>query len=193
MPQAKLKDYRKKRSFDKTPEPKGLKQKKLKREPIFVVQKHAASHLHFDFRLEVAGVLKSWAIPKGPSTNPATKRLAVATEDHPLEYALFEGTIPKGEYGGGEVIVWDIGTYTNIKEKFGSMDDFLKKGHIEVFLEGKKLKGAYVLIRMRTADHPDKNWLLIKMQDEYVDLKDSILEKKPKPVLSKKTIAKTKK
>jgi DNA ligase D-like protein (predicted 3'-phosphoesterase) len=133
----------------------------------FVIQKHAARALHYDFRLEVDGVLKSWAVPKGPSLNPKDKRLAIMTTDHALSYAHFEGVIPKGEYGAGVVMIWDKGTYKNIKtknEKQVSMKKCIKNGQIEVFLEGKKLKGGYSLIRMQ-----EDNWLLIKMRDEYAD------------------------
>lgn len=164
-----LKTYRAKRSFDKTPEPSGLKKKKPHGEKLlFVVQKHAASHLHYDFRLAINGVLSSWAVPKGFSLDPQQKHLAVQTEDHPYDYAHFEGEIPAGEYGGGTVMVWDIGTYQNIKTK--SMESCLKEGRIEVWLEGKKLHGGFALVRMNFQDRR-KQWLLIKMDDEYADRK----------------------
>lgn len=137
--------------------------------PIFVIQKHAASHLHFDFRLEIDGVLTSWAVPKGIPTNPAEKHLAIMTEDHPLDYAKFEGVIPEDNYGAGTVMVWDIGTYRNIKESDGKlvpMDQCLKRGTVEVWLEGEKLHGGYALIRTKLGGG-DKNWLLLKMKDEY--------------------------
>ncbi len=127
---------------------------------IFVVQKHHATHLHYDFRLELDGVLKSWAIPKGPSLNPAIKRLAIMVDDHPLEYASFEGHIPEGEYGAGDVIIWDKGSYKLLK---GS----LKEGKLEFYLLGKKLKGAFVLLKLRGKE---KEWLLIKKKDEFADL-----------------------
>lgn len=158
-----LSQYNKKRDFKKTPEPKGVT-KKSKKNPIFVIQKHDASHLHFDFRLEIGGVLVSWAVPKGPSLDPSEKRLAVQTEDHPYEYAKFEGIIPQGEYGGGTVMVWDFGTYENIKEKDGKilpMKDCLKIGRIEIVLHGKKLQGKFALVKTKNG------WLLIKMRDEY--------------------------
>jgi len=125
--------------------------------PIFVVHEHHARHLHFDFRLEMDGVLKSWAVPKGPSMNPADKRLALMVEDHALDYGSFEGIIPEGYYGAGEVIIWDKGTYKLLD---GSIDS----GRIEFKLNGKKLKGAFVLVKMKIKD---KEWLLIKRKDEY--------------------------
>ena len=127
-----------------------------------MVQKHDASHLHYDFRLEIDGVLKSWAVPKGPSMNPADKRLAVMTEDHPMEYANFEGVIPKGQYGGGTVLVWDKGTCEF--EEPPSPREQLERGEIKVTLYGEKLRGGFVLIRTPTSK---KNWLLIKRRDEY--------------------------
>src|SRR6266446_633698 len=145
-----LKEYKKKRDFTVSSEPKGKAKKRTsssskKGKNIFVIQKHDASHLHYDFRLEIDGVLKSWAIPKGPSTDPHEKRLAVETEDHPMEYATFEGIIPEGEYGAGPVIVWDNGTFDNIKEKDGNiipLSQCYKNGQIELNLHGKKLQGA---------------------------------------------------
>jgi len=125
----------------------------------FVVHEHHASHLHFDFRLEMGGVLKSWAVPKGPSSNPAEKRLAVMVEDHDLEYGEFEGTIPEGEYGAGEVVIWDKGIYTLLS---GSIDS----GKLEFRLKGKKLNGIFVLARMKGKQ---KEWLLIKKRDAYAD------------------------
>jgi DNA ligase D-like protein (predicted 3'-phosphoesterase) len=164
----KLATYRKKREFSKTPEPRGtIKKSKL---PIFVIQEHHASHLHFDFRIEVDGVLKSWAIPKGISTKTGEKHLAVPTEDHPMEYAHFEGVIPKGHYGGGTVMVWDIGTYENVKEKNGKimpMDQCVKNGRIEIVLNGKKLHGGYALVRTARKETGERYWLLLKMNDKY--------------------------
>lgn len=165
-----LTPYQRKRHFSKTAEPKGKIKKRTPRSPLFVIQKHAASHLHFDFRIEVGGVLVSWAVPKSITTNPAEKHLAVPTEDHPLEYAHFEGIIPVGEYGGGTVMVWDIGTYQNIKKiknKTVSMEQCLQLGRIEIFLEGKKLKGGYALIR--TKRDKEVYWLLVKMRDDYAN------------------------
>ena len=159
-----LKKYIEKRDFKKTEEPKPKKGKSSK-ELIFVVQKHHASHLHYDFRLEVDGVLKSWAVPKGPSMNPADKRLAVMVEDHPYDYRTFEGIIPEGNYGAGTVMVWDEGTYTPLK----SMQAGLKKGHLEFILQGTKLQGEFHLIRLQKSE---KDWLLIKKKDEFSGLKD---------------------
>src|SRR6056297_1562229 len=136
-----LKDYHQKRDFEQTSEPKESLKKSSGENPIFVIQKHDASNLHYDFRLQVGDVLKSWAVPKGPSTDPSEKRLALETEDHPLDYADFEGIIPEGQYGAGVVIVWDTGTYENTSEMTGeelTMEEALEKGHITVTLQGKK-------------------------------------------------------
>jgi DNA ligase D-like protein (predicted 3'-phosphoesterase) len=187
-----LKEYRKKRDFKKSSEPSGRKKRSSKGKNIFVIQKHDASHLHYDFRLEIDGVLKSWAIPKGPSTNPREKRLAVETEDHPMEYATFEGVIPEGEYGAGPVIVWDSGTFDNIKEKDGKsvpLSDCYTNGQIEVNLHGKKLQGGYALIHTSFGDDArKKNWLLIKMKDEYADARRNPVKTEPESVISGKTI-----
>lgn len=167
MPE-KLKKYKAKRDFERTPEPAGNKKKKSHKEPIFVVHKHAARSLHYDLRLEIDGVLASWAVPKGFSMDPREKHLAVETEDHPYEYAQFEGIIPAGEYGGGTVMVWDMGTYKNLKIKDGkemSMAACVKAGRVEVLLEGTKLKGGFALVRMHTGD--PKHWLLIKERDAH--------------------------
>ena len=136
--------------------------------PIFVIQEHHATHLHYDFRLEVGGVLKSWAVPKEPVMDPAVKRLAVEVEDHPLDYATFEGEIEEGEYGAGRVVIWDQGTYENVfdsKVPPKSMEQALSDGHVEVDLHGKRLSGRFALIRTRFAGKK-QNWLLIKMKDE---------------------------
>lgn len=177
-----LKDYQAKRDFNRTPEPPGDKRIPHKR-PLFVVQKHNANHLHYDFRIEENGVLKSWAIPKGPSTNPHEKRLAVMTEDHPLDYAYFEGIIPEGNYGAGEVLVWDIGTFKNLKDK--SIEECIKEGKITILLEGKKLRGGYTLIK--TQLHPN-SWLFFKMHDNEEDPLHSITEEHPESVLTDRTI-----
>jgi DNA ligase D-like protein (predicted 3'-phosphoesterase) len=182
----KLEEYSKKRDFKKTPEPKGRAKKGKTHKPIFVIQQHHASHMHYDFRLEINGVLKSWAVPKGPSTNPQVKRLAALTEDHPLEYANFEGIIPQG-YGAGSVIVWDKGTYDNLNEKEGkelSMAQAFKNNHIKINLNGKKLQGAYALTRFK-----DNDWLLVKVKDEYADTQADPVSTQPESVLSKKTVA----
>ena len=141
-----LKSYEQKRHFERTLEPAGGT-KGASEKPVFVIQKHDASNLHYDFRLEVDGVLKSWAVPKGPSTDPREKRLALPTEDHPLEYADFEGVIPEDEYGGGSVLVWDTGPYRNLRAekedgKRLSMQQSVDDGQVEVWLEGRKLRGA---------------------------------------------------
>lgn len=168
-----LKEYNKKRKFDTTSEPEGNVKSSGKN--IFVVQKHDASRLHYDFRMEIGGVLKSWAVPKGPSLDYKVKRLAVMTEDHPLDYADFEGVIPEGEYGAGPVIVWDNGTYE------GDMD--LAKGHVDFVLKGKKLKGEWSLVQLKGG----KNWLLIKKKDKEASDKD-VLISKPDSVLTKRSI-----
>jgi bifunctional non-homologous end joining protein LigD len=158
-----LAGYKAKRDFGKTPEP-GPKRAKTKGNS-FVIQKHAARRTHFDFRLEHDGVLKSWAVTKGPSLDPAQKRLAVMTEDHPLEYGGFEGVIPQGEYGGGPVMIWDEGTW----EPLSDPDEGLAKGDLKFRLHGHRLKGDYVLVRMkpRKEDRGRQNWLLIKKRDEH--------------------------
>ena len=159
-----LKDYRRKRDFAQTSEPRGRKGGNSGR--MFVVQKHDARRLHFDFRLEHDGVLKSWAVTKGPSSNPADKRLAVRTEDHPIDYGSFEGTIPQGHYGGGTVMLWDRGTW----EPQGDPDEGLKSGQLKFRLSGERMKGAWVLIRMRPRKGEKReNWLLIKERDEFSD------------------------
>src|SRR5712692_8183118 len=140
---ASLTEYKKKRKFNKTPEP-GPEKKHTKTGRLFVVQKHRATQLHYDFRLEADGVLKSWAVPKGPSLDPAVKRLAMQVEDHPVDYADFEGVIPEGEYGGGTVMVWDIGTYE--PENDETFDGAMRKGRIVFTLSGKKLKGGWALV-----------------------------------------------
>ena len=160
-----LKEYRQKREFSRAPEPEADKMATTGREPIFVVQEHDSSHLHWDFRLEADGVLKSWAVPKGPSMNPKDKRLAVQVEDHPLGYAGFEGEIPEGNYGAGTVKIWDRGTYTLV-EKYRDMAAAMENGVFEFRLHGHKLKGLFTLVRT-DMDGNDRNWLLFKNDDEY--------------------------
>jgi bifunctional non-homologous end joining protein LigD len=169
-----LEKYKEKRNFNKTSEPGAVK-KSSGSSLEFVVQKHRASRLHYDFRLELEGVLKSWAVPKGPSLNPADKRLAMMVEDHPYDYKDFEGTIPKGEYGAGEVIIWDRGTYhaigtTDKKESEKILKAGLNKGDMKFVLHGEKLKGEFVLVNMKSRG--ENHWLLIKHKDEYVSKED---------------------
>ena len=164
-----LEAYRLKRKFTETPEPAGRARRNSKRR-IFVVQKHAASRLHYDVRLAINGVLVSWAVPKGPSMNPAEKRLAIRTEDHPREYAEFEGVIPPGQYGAGTVMVWDTGSYEPLDGNPPSKQ--LARGKIDVVLHGTKLRGGFTLFRTgtRPADVSQKErWLLVKHRDEYAD------------------------
>ena len=186
----KLKDYAAKRDFEKTPEPKGGPETDAD-DPRFVIQQHAARSMHFDFRLEVDGVLASWAVPKGPSTDPRDKRLAVRVEDHPLGYADFEGVIPEGEYGAGAVIVWDRGRFRNRSAKDGAeltLGEGLEKGHVRVWLEGEKLRGGYSLVHARLRGE-DKNWLLVKEDDEGADARRNPVSTEPKSVLSGKTVS----
>lgn len=185
-----LKKYREKRNFLSSPEPEGNANgrtgKGFKSERIYVVQKHRATQLHYDFRLEHNGALLSWAIPKGPSLDPAVKRLAMQVEDHPIEYAQFEGTIPKGEYGGGTVMVWDIGTWTPEQP---DVDAALKKGDLKFTLHGKKLRGSWVLVRTRGFGGSSKpTWLLIKHRDKYASDLD-ITTAKPKSAMSGRLLA----
>jgi DNA ligase D-like protein (predicted 3'-phosphoesterase) len=160
-------------------------------EPIFVVQKHAASHLHYDFRLQVGSVLAPWAVPKGPSLDPRDKRLAVEVEDHNLAYADFEGVIEEGRYGAGAVIVWDTGRYRNLaRGEAGneiSMSEALARGRVEVWLDGHKLRGGYALVRTRMGGRKT-NWLLIKMKDEFADARRRPVETEPQSVLSGRTV-----
>jgi DNA ligase D-like protein (predicted 3'-phosphoesterase) len=185
------KEYREKRDFSKTEEPFGDTEKGKTKEPIFVIQKHDASHLHYDFRIEIDGTLKSWAIPKGPSTDPREKKLAVPTEDHPLEYADFEGVIPEGQYGGGTVMIWDKGTFKNIKEDEKGNSMSLKKsfeeGTVEIYLKGEKLQGGYALIKMKQGNLKG-NWLLIKLDDEKADARRNPVNTENKSVKTGRTL-----
>jgi DNA ligase D-like protein (predicted 3'-phosphoesterase) len=184
-----LKEYRSKRDFTKTGEPSGVNAQTGKND-LFVIQKHAARSLHYDLRLEMDGVLKSWAVPKGPSTDPGDKRLALLTEDHPLEYADFEGVIPEDEYGGGTVLLWDRGTYRNLRGEKGdegkTMTASYDEGKIEIFLEGEKLRGGYVLIR--TGKGRKEQWLLKKMKDDHADARRNPISTQPWSVVSGQTI-----
>ncbi len=190
MSDNKLKKYREKRDFSKTKEPRDAG-KSSDHGRSFVIQKHDASRLHYDFRLEIDGVLKSWAVPKGPSTDPADKRLAVETEDHPLSYGDFEGVIPEDEYGGGTVMVWDWGTYRNIKQRKEGGEMAMQKayeaGTIEVVLDGEKLKGGYALRRFRV-EKGKAQWLLIKMKDEHADARRNPTSTENKSVKSGRTL-----
>ena len=185
-----LTKYKEKRTFSKTPEPTGKTKKTKGKQLSFVVQKHAASHLHYDFRLEMKAVLKSWAVPKGPSMNPDDKRLAMLVEDHPFDYKDFEGIIPPGNYGAGTVIIWDEGTY-HPADSNGSVEEQEKKllkdfysGKLSIVLKGKKLKGEFALVQAK--GRGDNSWLLIKKKDKYATKED--ITKKDKSVVSKKTI-----
>lgn len=159
--------------------------------PIFVIQQHDASSLHFDFRLEADGVLKSWAVPKGPSTDPREKRLAIATPDHALDHADFEGVIPEGQEGAGRVIVWDTGAYENrSRDDDGDVlpvDEALSRGQLEVWLEGRKLRGGYALVHTRLGGE-EENWMLVKMKDEGADARRNPTSTEPESVLSGRTL-----
>jgi DNA ligase D-like protein (predicted 3'-phosphoesterase) len=186
-----LSEYRRKRRSGlrsgQSPEPRGRRGRKRRgrnTEPLFVVQHHAAGSEHYDFRLEIDGVLASWAIPRGPSTNPRDRRMARRTEDHPLEYATFEGVIPPGEDGAGGVIVWDRGTYINATER--EMTEGLTRGHLSFRLQGEKLFGGFTLTRIREGQ--DETWLLIKRNDEEADPRRKPVKTQPKSVLSGRTV-----
>jgi DNA ligase D-like protein (predicted 3'-phosphoesterase) len=184
-----LKTYRGKRDFERTPEPRGRGRRGTRGQPRFVIHKHDASTLHYDFRLEAGNVLKSWAVPKGPSTDPREKRLAIPTEDHPLEYVTFEGTIPEGQYGAGPVIVWDTGTYENLTQKDGRevpVDESAYDGHVAVWLEGQRLSGGYALTR--TGAGKRERWLLVKMKDKGADARRNPVKTQPESVISGKRI-----
>jgi DNA ligase D-like protein (predicted 3'-phosphoesterase) len=185
--------YRDKRNVKTTPEP-GLDRERRGEgrpgdgeasKPRFVIQKHDASSLHYDFRLEVDGTLRSWAVPKGPSADPREKRLAIEVEDHPLDYADFEGVIGKGNYGAGSVIVWDTGTYRNLDEE-RSMAEAIDAGHVKVWLEGRKLKGGWTLQRTRGGEKPQ--WLMIKRRDEEAEAGRNPESAQPESVLTGRTV-----
>jgi bifunctional non-homologous end joining protein LigD len=183
-----LAEYQRKRDFAATPEPAGKAVKRPPGRPLqFVVQKHRAGHLHYDFRLEHRGVMLSWSVPKGPSPDPAVKRLAMETEPHPIEYNEFEGVIPEGEYGGGTVMIWDRGAWApDAGDRLGTeadVDRQLAKGDLKFVLLGDKLAGSWVLVRTRTGQ-----WLLIKHRDEYASTED-IATTKPRSVVSGRTLA----
>jgi len=184
-----LNEYRKKRDFKISPEPSGEKTapKAPKSSLIYVIQKHRASQLHYDFRLEFRGTLLSWAIPKGPSLDPSVKRLAMQVEDHPVEYASFEGVIPEGEYGGGTVMVWDQGTWT---PESPDVTAALEKGDLKFTLHGEKLKGSWVLVRTRGYGSGSKtSWLLIKHRDEFASADVDVAQDMPRSAVSNRLLA----
>jgi bifunctional non-homologous end joining protein LigD len=184
-----LAEYKRKRDFTKTAEPEGKATRRRSTRGLrFVIQKHAASHLHFDFRLELDGVMKSWAVPKGPSYDPSVRRLAMEVEDHPIEYNTFEGTIPKGEYGGGTVMLWDRGTYE--PEGGGGAEalrDGYERGDLKIVMHGKRMKGGWVLVRMRR-EAGRAQWLLIKHRDELADPDYDVVEEAVTSVASGRTM-----
>lgn len=190
-----LREYRAKRDFRSTPEPEGGEMSSSEDGPRFVIQEHDASSHHFDFRLEVEGELVSWSVPKGPSTDTEEKRLAIRTEDHPLEYADFEGVIPEDEYGGGTVIVWDRGRYQNLKtDEEGeevSVADQIDDGHVTVWLEGEKVTGGYALTRTERDD--EERWLLVKMDDDEADARRNPTSTEPRSVKSGRTLGEVRK
>lgn len=185
----KLSEYRKKRNFDATPEPQGAASPSNKGSGslIYAIQKHLASHLHYDFRLEWRGVLLSWAVPKGPSLDPAVKRLAMQTEDHPLEYSGFEGVIPAGQYGAGTVMLWDKGHW---QPESPDVDASLQAGEIKFALNGKKLHGSWVLVHTRGfGSNPARSaWLLIKHRDQFASTED-VTQEEPRSVVSHRLLA----
>src|SRR5579872_5150802 len=193
-----LEEYKRKRRFEETPEPPPKLEKKSKHR--FVVQKHRATRLHYDFRLEMEGVLKSWAIPKGPSLDPSDKRLAMQVEDHPVSYFDFEGTIPEGNYGAGTVMVWDVGTWqplspepvngTFVPGTDAEADAMLKKGDLKIRLHGKRLKGDFAMIHMKARRPGSKGteWLLIKKQDDAV-VKNYDIDQYDSSVLTDRSMA----
>lgn len=179
-----IEKYNEKRNPDASGEPKGEKKQDGKQR--FSFQKHDAQNLHYDFRLECDGVLKSWAVPKGPSTDPSDKRLAIRTEDHPVDYIDFEGKIPEDEYGAGPVLLWDKGTYENITEKDGDLKDLkeaIDDGHFLIRLEGEKIIGGYAMTHT-----DDDRWLLVKMDDDEADARRKPTKTEPESVKSGKEI-----
>src|SRR6478672_11576830 len=178
-----LAEYRRKRDFRKTAEPSGDSQPKRSSHLRFVIQKHAASHLHFDLRLELDGVMKSWAVPKGPSTDPSVKRLSMQVEDHPIDYNTFEGTIPKGEYGGGTVMLWDRGTYAPDESSGDDEPDvreMYKRGNLKITFFGERMRGSYALVRMKYSRDGQSSakpqWLLIKHRDDFASTDDIVAD-----------------
>jgi bifunctional non-homologous end joining protein LigD len=175
-----LAEYHRRRRFGVTPEPAGRPGRRRERNLAFVVQKHQARHLHYDLRLEHDGAMQSWAVPKGPSLDPATKRLAMMTEPHPMDYNDFEGVIPESEYGGGTVMIWDRGTWEPETPDVGAA---LAKGELKFRLHGRKLKGSWVLVRTR-----NRQWLLIKHRDQFASTED-VTQTRPLSVVSRRTMA----
>ncbi len=187
-----LEAYRERRDPGRTPEPAGDSPRRSGDTPLFVIQHHDASSSHFDLRLEIGGVLASWAVPKGPSTDPREKRLALRTEDHPLEYAGFEGVIPEDEYGAGTVLVWDRGPYRNLRaEKEGDgtdMQQALADGKVEVWLDGEKLRGGWALVRTGGSDDDRERWLLVKMDDDEADARRNPVSTQNRSVATGRTL-----
>ncbi len=184
---APLAEYNAKRDFTRTAEPAGKVPKARGKALHFVIQKHAASHLHYDFRLELDGVMKSWAVPKGPSLDPTVRRLAMEVEDHPISYNTFEGTIPQGEYGGGTVMLWDRGTYE--PEDGGGAESLRRgyeKGELRFRMHGKRLKGGFVLARLRRPGRPQ--WLLIKRRDDHADPDRDLTAEETTSIVSRRTM-----
>ena len=182
-----LAEYNGKRDFSRTKEPAGKVPKARGKTLHFVIQKHEASHLHYDFRLELDGVMKSWAVPKGPSLDPGVRRLAMEVEDHPISYNTFEGTIPAGEYGGGTVMLWDRGTYE--AEDGGGVESLRRgyeKGDLKIVVHGKRLHGGWVLVRMKRPGRPQ--WLLIKHRDAYADPSRDVTADETTSVVTKRTM-----
>lgn len=179
MTKSTLKEYKSKRNFAVTAEPSGSIKARPKSGLLYVIQKHQASHLHYDFRLEWRGVLLSWAVPKGPSLDPSVKRLATQVEDHPVDYGGFEGIIPEGQYGGGTVMLWDRGTWT---PEVPDVDAALREGNLKFTLAGTKLRGSWVLVRTKLP-----GWLLIKHRDRYASSVD-VVAKKRRSVASKRLL-----
>ena len=182
-----LKPYKDKRDFGETPEPEGTLSESPDL-PVFVIQKHDARNLHYDLRLESEGVMKSWAVPKGPSMDPKVRRLAIPTEDHPMSYNDFEGVIPEGNYGAGTVIVWDRGTFQNAKGEGASFAQNLDEGHASVQLNGEKLRGKFALIRTKRGGKRPQ-WLFFKMKDEHAVAGSDILSEKPDSVKTGRSLS----
>ena len=184
---APLGEYNAKRDFRRTAEPAGKVPKPRGKTLHFVIQKHAASHLHYDFRLELDGVMKSWAVPKGPSLDPSVRRLAMEVEDHPIAYNTFEGTIPQGEYGGGTVMLWDRGTYeADDRGGAASLRTGYEKGELRFVMHGKRLQGGFVLARLNRPGRPQ--WLLIKRRDAYADPERDVTAEETTSVASRRTM-----